>query len=69
MLSEFIKEKNEAKGSSFESKLFDAVKNLIKKKKGNTYELSHDDLCIECKNVMDGKEISNKPQSFYTVDL
>ena len=69
VLSEFIKEKNEAKGSSFESKLFDAVKNLIKKKKGNTYELSHDDLCIECKNVMDGKEISNKPQSFYTVDL
>ncbi len=65
VLSQFLKEKNEAKKSSFESKLFEAVKNLI----GDTYELSHADLCTECRNVMDGKEIANKPQSFYTVDF
>ena len=72
VLSEFLKEKNEAKGNSFESKLFEAVRNL-KEKKGQqqegAYELSHDDLCTECKKVMDGKDIANKPQSFYTVDF
>jgi hypothetical protein len=69
VLSEFLKERNEVKGSSFESKLYKAVKNLINEKKGDTYELSHTDLCTECRNVMDGKEIANKPQSFYTVDF
>jgi hypothetical protein len=34
-----------------------------------TYELSHDDLCTECKKVMDGNDIAGKPQSFYTVDF
>jgi hypothetical protein len=38
-------------------------------KQQTTYEFSHEDLCTECKNVMDGKEIANKPQSFYTVDF
>ena len=74
MLSQFIKEKNEAKENSFESKLFEAVKNLIEneaedKLQEDTYEFSHEDLCTECRNVMDGKEIANKPQSFYTVDF
>ena len=61
VLSHFIKEKNEAKGSSFESKLFEAVRNLIKEKKGDTYELSNEHLCIECKNVMDGKKLLINP--------
>jgi hypothetical protein len=69
VLSQFLKEKNEAKENSFESKLFEVVRNLIKEKKGDTYELSNEHLCTECRNVMDGKEIANKPQSFYTVDF
>jgi hypothetical protein len=73
VLSQFIKEKNELKEGSFESKLFEAVKNLIKEKKGeqkqDAYEFSHEDVCTECRNVMDGKDIAAKPQSFYTVDF
>jgi hypothetical protein len=74
VLSQFLKEKNEAKESSFESKLFEAVKKLIKnvgeaEQNKSTYEFSHEDLCAECRNVMDGNDIANKPQSFYTVDF
>jgi hypothetical protein len=74
VLSQFIKEKNETKANSFESKLYEAVKNLIKEEKGqqkeeDAYDFSHEDLCTECRNVMDGNDIAGKPQSFYTVDF
>ena len=48
VLSQYLQEKNEAKENSFESKLFEAVKNLIKEKKGqqkqDAYEFSNENL-------------------------
>jgi hypothetical protein len=72
ILSEFLNERNDIKKNSFESRLFQAIKNLIKNQEQeskDTYLFSHEELCAESRKVMDGNDIVGKPQSFNTVEF
>ena len=76
-LSKFVLERNELKRNSVESKLYNAVTNLIQRRKqdGNSYEYKNlpeyafynEDIFAEVKNLMDGRDIPLKEDSFYSI--
>jgi hypothetical protein len=77
-LSKFIEKRNELKKNSVESKLRDAINNLIKKRKENPKSPEYNGLepCAfyneqiwaEVKTIIDGIDIPFKTASFYSVD-
>jgi hypothetical protein len=79
-LSKFIEERNELKKNSIESKLYDVINNLVRRRqechetdKGEyqnlePYSFYNEQIWDEAKNVMNGKDIPFKPESFYTVE-
>jgi hypothetical protein len=77
-LSKFISERNDLKKNSIESKLRDAINNLIKKRQDNPnsddfkglepYTFYNEHIWSEVKSIMNGQDIPFKPQSFYTVE-
>jgi hypothetical protein len=74
VLSDFLNEKNDLKKNSFESKLFQALENLIERngqeqESPDTYIFNNNELYSECKKVMNGTDIPNKEQSFYAIDF
>jgi hypothetical protein len=63
-LSTFMIERKEAKASSFESKLYDVIENLIEQD-DNTI-LKNIDIKNSCKENMDGEDIADKPGTFWS---
>jgi len=77
-LSKFTAERNELKRNSIESKLRDAINNLIKRHKENTnsdeyenlpqYGFYNEQIYAEVRTVMDGKDVPFKSESFYSIE-
>jgi len=78
-LSKFIEERNALKKNSIESKLYDVVNNLVKRRQEQAeaekeyqnlepYSFYNEQMWAEAKNVMNGQDIPYQTQSFYTVE-
>ena len=77
-LSKFIAEKNELKSNSIESKLCNAIIDLIRQRNENPnsqdYEglddcaFTNEQIWTICKLVMDGTDIIGRSESFYSID-
>ena len=80
-LSIFLKERNETRKSSLESKLYDSIRNLIKDKKfigtdtndidkdqneNFIYQFTNEDIISKVKQVLNSHEIPLRPESFYS---
>jgi hypothetical protein len=71
-LSKIIAERNELKKNSVESKLWEGINNLIKRlgdEQNDSYMFNNEDIWAEAKAVMNGRDNTFKPDSFYSVDF
>jgi hypothetical protein len=74
-LSKIVSERNELKRNSIESKLRDAICNLIGRgncdgsKDSTSYTFYNEDIWTEAKAVMNGQDNGFKPNSFYSVEF
>lgn len=74
-LSKIVSERNELKRNSIESKLRDAICNLIGRgncdgsKDSTSYTFYNEDIWTEAKAVMNGQDNAFKPNSFYSVEF
>jgi hypothetical protein len=80
-LSKFIEERNALKKNSIESKLYEVINNLVRRRQEGQeteekeeyqnlepYSFYNEQIWDEAKNVMNGQDIPYQTQSFYTVD-
>ncbi len=72
-LSKIISERNQLKRNSIESKLREAINNLILRQNNrdtlDTYAFHNDELWAEVKTVMNGQDCQFKSESFYTIEF
>jgi hypothetical protein len=79
-LSKFVLGRNESKKNSIESKLLEAIKNLINVRKDNPksemeefsglepYAFYNEQIWAQVRSIMDGKEIHGKVDAFYSTE-
>jgi hypothetical protein len=80
-LSKFIEERNELKKNSIESKLYEVINNIVRRRQEGQetdekeeyqnlepYSFYNEHIWDEAKNVMNGQDILYQTQSFYTVE-